>query len=50
MTTKEAIDLFYSEMVNEIFHSAANEELKESLLRSLKEVKETVITTVKSSK
>lgn len=50
MTTKETVELFYTEMVNEILHSRADEKLQETLLRSLKEVKKTVLATINSSK
>lgn len=50
MTTLEAIELFYNEMIGEITHTSADEELQETLLRSLKEVKKTVIATLNASK
>lgn len=49
MTTIDAIELFYNEMANEIFHSSADEELQEILLSSLKEVRKTVINTCKET-
>lgn len=50
MTTNEVIELFYSEIVNEIFHSSVSEEVKESFLVLLKEVRQTVIDTCNASK
>lgn len=49
MTAHEAIELFYNEMANEIFHHVTNEDLQETLLRSLKETKSTAITTLDAS-
>lgn len=50
VTTLEAIELFYSEMANEIYHSSASESLKDELIYSLKQVSETVKSTCETEK
>lgn len=50
MTVLEAIELFSHEMINEIYHSSADEISKDSLVNSVKSVAETVTATYKSEK
>ena len=50
MTPQEAIDLFYNEMLNEIFHSPADDNLQQHLVDALKEVKKTVTDALNVSK
>lgn len=50
MTVLEAISLFESEMINEIFHSSASEELQDYLLDAVKSVRNLVIDTYYAEK
>lgn len=50
MTAEDAIKLFFNEMSNEIYHSSADETLKEELMQSLKEVKQTVTDSINAAK
>lgn len=50
MTAEDAIELFFNEMSNEIYHSSADETLKEELMQSLKEVKQTVTDSINAAK
>lgn len=45
MTIPESIELFSSLMMNEIFNSCAPEEIKDDLVRALKDVEKTVTDT-----
>ena len=49
MTVIEAIELFKSEMMGEIFQSSASEELQDALIEAVKEVEKTVTDTYKTS-
>ena len=48
MTTKEAIILFRNEVINEIYHSAATEEVKDQLVEAVKEAESTVYATIEA--
>lgn len=50
MTVPEAIELFKSEMTNEIFHSSADSSLQNSLLMSIDDVANTVTKTYEAEK
>lgn len=50
MTVPEAIELFAHEMINEIYHSPADETSKDILVESVKNVAETVTATYKATK
>ena len=50
MTPKEIIELFYDEMLNEIFHSSADDALQTLLIDALKRVKKSVTETYDASK
>lgn len=50
MTVLEAIELFSHEMINEIYHSSADEISKDSLVESVKNVAETVTATYEAEK
>ena len=50
MNVIDAINLFKNEMNNEIFHSSADEDLQDSLLRAVKRVEEIVLATYESNK
>jgi len=48
MTVSESVDLFVSEMINEIGHLNADETIKDQLIEAVKEVAKTVLATHKS--
>lgn len=50
MTVYEAIKLFETEMINEIYHSCADDVAKDELVCAVKEVATTVSDTYKSEK
>lgn len=45
MTVKEAVDLFSHEMINEIYHSTANDSSKDDLVSAVHDVASTVLKT-----
>lgn len=50
MTIREAVDLFSNEMINEIYHSTADEVSKDSLVEAVHEVASTVLETYEAEK
>lgn len=48
MNVRDAVDLFKREMMNEVYHSAADEDLQNSLIDAVKRVEEIVIATYKA--
>ena len=49
MNNYEVAELFYNQMMNEIFHSPADENLQEILITSLKEVNTLVLETIQAN-
>ena len=45
MNVREAVDLFKREMMNEIYHSFAEEEAQDALIEAVKRVEKIVLST-----
>lgn len=50
MNVPEAIGLFKNEMMNEIFHSSADDELQDSLIEAVKRAEEIVKATYQAER
>lgn len=50
MSTLELIELFKTEMINEIYHNVSDDTLQNILINSVKAVESTVISTYKTEK
>jgi len=50
LENEEVAELFRDEMINEIYHSSAGDELKDQLVQAVKDVEQVVLDTIKARK